>query len=393
GVETRIEKIHKKITELNNKIARNPHLADLSIVVAQLNSELQEELRLLTKKWQLRSKTKWMEEGEKSTKYFFEWYKSRVAQEATTKIRNPASPTSEDRIEILKFIKEQFEMLYQAVPIDLEAVEELTENLPFVSHQQNNALTKEISLQEITDTIDKLLNYKAPGLDGLMYEFCKVYRDEISPVLKTIFNNALNTDSREEWPWDSVKLKIMETSAADLTTAKATEYLRKISISCTLTQANFFSEINRKENWAWSLIRWAPNYKKNIFWRILHKALPVGTRLAYVNPTVSRDCPWCPNESQTIEHFAIECRVSSKLWELAYDMFGISQDAAPPATIEEVVTASNSWGNNTMPEPAIKYIWKIRITKEIQTALNSRLLGRKEKDFLKHVNSVNSLNI
>src|SRR6185437_2500443 len=70
--ETRIQKIHKRITELNNKMARNPQLMDLSIVVEQLNLELQDELKLLTKKWQLRSNVKWLEEGEKSTKYFFE---------------------------------------------------------------------------------------------------------------------------------------------------------------------------------------------------------------------------------------------------------------------------------------------------------------------------------
>ncbi|CAG8790847.1 741_t:CDS:2, partial [Gigaspora margarita] len=34
--ETRIQKIHKRLTELNNKMARNPQLTDLSIVVAQL---------------------------------------------------------------------------------------------------------------------------------------------------------------------------------------------------------------------------------------------------------------------------------------------------------------------------------------------------------------------
>ncbi|CAG8736660.1 18370_t:CDS:1, partial [Dentiscutata erythropus] len=91
----------------------------------------------------------------------------------------------------------------------------------------------------------------------------------------------------------------------------------------------------------------------------------------------------------------------------------------PPVTIEEIVTASNAlsvqprtmviwlhmmviyefwgwftnkkWGNSTMPEPALPHIWKVRIMKEIQTTLNSRLLRGKERDLLKRVNSVNSL--
>ncbi|CAG8597406.1 21063_t:CDS:2, partial [Gigaspora rosea] len=57
--------------------------------------------------------------------------------------------------------------------------------------QQNKALIKEISLQEVMDTIDKFPNYKAPGLDGIIYEFYKAYHEEVSPILKEVFNKAL----------------------------------------------------------------------------------------------------------------------------------------------------------------------------------------------------------
>ncbi|CAG8539044.1 1372_t:CDS:2 [Ambispora leptoticha] len=220
-------------------------------------------------------------------------------------------------------------------------------------------------------------------------------------------------DSSKNWPWNLEDLKIMETTATNLTTAKATEYLKKSSIACALTQTNFFSEPNKKDSWAWSQLKWVPNNKKDIFWRLLHNALPLGTRLAYIDPTVSRDCPWCPEVLQTPEHFAMECRVSHKLWELAYNMFSLSQDITLPTTIEEIFTAANAkstqshttfiwlhitviyeiwvwftnkrWGKGTMPEPALQFIWKSRIAKEIKLALNSCLLKGKEKDFLKAV--------
>jgi len=210
----------------------------------------------------------------------------------------------------------------------------------------------------------------------------------------------------------------MGDTAKNLTIANATNYLKKLSISSTLTQTNFFSESDRKENWAWSLIKWVSNNKKDIFWRLLHRALPLGTRLGYMDSSISRDCPWCPNETQTIEHFAMDCRVSRKIWELAYNMFDPSQGVVPPTTMEEVFTASNAkttkshksfiwlhiiviyeiwvwftnkkWGNGTMPEPAVQFIWKTRVTKEINLALKSRLLKRKELDFLKRVYSANS---
>src|SRR5260364_158463 len=784
ALETHIQKLNKKIMELNNKMARNPQLADLSIVVMQLNSELQEELKLLTKKWQLRSNIKWLEEGEKSTKYFFEQYKARTSREATDLVRNPELPGSLDRVDILQYIRDQFEQIYQDEPVDAEAVEALTADIPLVSQQQNKELTKEIKLQEIIDTIDKLPNYKAPGSDGLTYEFYKAFCDKISPVLKNIFNKALslgvipdswrksiitllpkknealenisnwrpislvnadakifmkiiadrlnhickdiigehqagfvknrsivdaaldiistmrsqenqidtawllfldqkkafdrvnhsyllrvlgkmgfspvfvkliqnlfgnliahitdtgllstpfkirrgvrqgdplspllyiiafepllrllgrkingvptgttsfkitayaddltlglgsledwNTannllatyeaaanakvnkekskllpltekasctilpeeerfekleengtirilgfevnkkgqpnkslwdnlttklkklaesmkrrglsfkgriiiakslllsrvwfasyilppnrkqlakineiiihwikdksrllpryslyqqtqennglnapvlpdmldarliivwvklwsskkfwainerlkieaallrkqnktiqkalstfpirlkgwpcewkpyltawkrlkgevpDNNKTWPWDLEDLKIIETTAGNITTAKATAYLKKLSLSNSLTQTNFFSEPNRKENWAWSGIKWASNNKKDIFWRLLHKALPLGTRLVYMDPMISRNCPWCSDEVQTFEHFARDCRVSRKIWELAYNMFGLVQKITLPSTMEEIFTASKA---------------------------------------------------
>ncbi|CAG8525268.1 26765_t:CDS:2 [Dentiscutata erythropus] len=55
----------------------------------------------------------------------------------------------------------------------------------------------------------------------------------------------------------------MEASINKLTVAKTTKYLRKTSISYTLTQA-----------------------------------LPLGLRLAHIDSTIPRDCPWCPNKQQ-----------------------------------------------------------------------------------------------
>ncbi|CAG8763601.1 21280_t:CDS:2, partial [Gigaspora margarita] len=125
--ETHIQKIHKRITELNNKMARNPQLMDLSIV-----------------------------------------YKMQTSQEATNIVRNLASPASSNRSEILQFIRDQFEASYQDEQIDIEAIE---------ASQM---------------TFYQLFNYKAPGSDGLIYEFCKTFCDGVSPILKNVFNNALS---------------------------------------------------------------------------------------------------------------------------------------------------------------------------------------------------------
>lgn len=129
--DTCIQKLYKRLTELNNKIAANPQLTNLNIVVIQLNTKLQDKLKLLTKKWQLISNVKWL-------------------------VRNPETLELEDRLDILQYIRDQFEAIYQDEPVEAEAIEAITDDLLTVSQQQNRMLVKEFSIQEIKDTINKL---------------------------------------------------------------------------------------------------------------------------------------------------------------------------------------------------------------------------------------------
>ncbi|CAG8559543.1 31797_t:CDS:2 [Gigaspora margarita] len=126
----------------------------------------------------------------------FTEYKMQTSREATNIVRNPALPASSNRSEILQYIRYQFEALYQDEPVNIEAIEALTNDLLSELQQQNKALIKEISLQKITNTIDRLPNYKAPGSDGLIYD-----------------------------------LNIIGDTAKNLTIANATNYLKKLSIS------------------------------------------------------------------------------------------------------------------------------------------------------------------
>ena len=69
--ETQIDKLNQRINNIKSKLAANPHLNDLYILKTQLTTQLQQELEFLAEKWHIRSKTRWVESGEKSTKYFF----------------------------------------------------------------------------------------------------------------------------------------------------------------------------------------------------------------------------------------------------------------------------------------------------------------------------------
>uniref|UniRef100_A0A0S7ERB2 LIN1 n=1 Tax=Poeciliopsis prolifica TaxID=188132 RepID=A0A0S7ERB2_9TELE len=65
-------------------------------------------------------------------------------------------------------------------------------SLPTVSNEQNDALTKNITSQEIGKAINRLKLNKSPGPDGFNAEWYKLYLKELSPVLLRAFNWVLN---------------------------------------------------------------------------------------------------------------------------------------------------------------------------------------------------------
>ena len=111
-----------------------------------------------------------------------------------------------------------------------------------------------------------------------------------------------------------------------------------------------------------------------------------------------------------MEHFVITCRISKDLWKIAYETFEFSCNLPRPVSTEEVITAANAkgphlhtvmvwlhiiivyelwvlltnkrWGRGSIPEPALGFIWKHRIKREIQVALANRKVKDKEKALL-----------
>ncbi|CAG8555125.1 22850_t:CDS:2, partial [Gigaspora rosea] len=140
--ESKITQLNKKISALREQRAKKGANWQLDTQLEELKVQLGLETASLSEKWWLRSKAKWIEEGEKSTKYFF-------------------------------------------------TREKITASLPQVTETMNNSLIREIIQEEVKTVIQNLPRGKSPGTDGLMYEFYQATEEEVTPVLTMLFNNVL----------------------------------------------------------------------------------------------------------------------------------------------------------------------------------------------------------
>ena len=113
----REEEIKKQLDCLDNKICNSINLEN---VVSELEKyeELKNELKLIYerkgKAAMFRSKCKWVEEGEKATKYFFNLEKRNYNRKVVTEIDTETGTLIADNAQILTEIEDYYKDLYSS---------------------------------------------------------------------------------------------------------------------------------------------------------------------------------------------------------------------------------------------------------------------------------------
>jgi len=130
-----------------------------------------------------RSRAKWSEEGEKSTKYFLNLLKDRQKKLQIRKIISNGN-TFLKQDEISKAIETFYKNLYSKKP-ELKKIsdgDKMFENLPKLDDNDRNMLKEPISLEELTKTLDTCKE-SAPGQDGISYNTYRALWAQAGPLI------------------------------------------------------------------------------------------------------------------------------------------------------------------------------------------------------------------
>ena len=172
------------------------------------NTELQNNILLLKNKLEIlniktaeaakiRSKAKWIEEGEKCTNFFLGLEKFRATCSTVYKIRNNKGDIVTDETEIVETFAKHFENVYSDNLDNTEIDNNLDKFLNNVNLKQLNDLEKTsldrpITLDELKHAFKGLNKNSSPGIDGLTMEFYKIFFDEIQDLLLEYYNFCFN---------------------------------------------------------------------------------------------------------------------------------------------------------------------------------------------------------
>ena len=156
----------------------------------------------------VRSRCKWIEEGEKNTKYFL----NNEKKNATTKCIN--SLIVNDKIinnpkEILNAELNFYSELYAAnqevnPQIQMTHIENefLTNTeIPKLTDTERKICEADITIEECSEALKEMPNNKSPGSDGFPAEFYKFFWNDIKEILFESFthsfhNNELSIDQK-----------------------------------------------------------------------------------------------------------------------------------------------------------------------------------------------------
>ena len=143
--------------------------------IQELNTELESIRKDHMRGLLVRTKARWIEEGEKPTKYFCSLEKRNFTNKNLTKIVNDKGEHITDQKHILEQIKQFYESLYSDNDMDLEDVDlnKLLQGVkvPKLSGNIIEMLEKQITIDEIGNTLKNMKNDKSPGPDGFTAEF------------------------------------------------------------------------------------------------------------------------------------------------------------------------------------------------------------------------------
>ena len=172
-----IDRLERKLDKL--KLIAN-ETDEINTQIKQLEGLIKNYYNKKTEAEKIRSRVKWAEEGEKSTRYFFNLEKKRGQEKLWYRIKTTDGNYKYDIDSIMNEQVDFYFKLFQSEGWDENSAHELTRYI--VNKLDNNekeTLDEDINLDEISKVIKILKPNKSPGEDGIISEFYQLFWQDI----------------------------------------------------------------------------------------------------------------------------------------------------------------------------------------------------------------------
>jgi len=142
----------------------------------------------------IRARTRYYEEGEKSTKLFLNLERKNNKKHTITKLIGPNNQTTTNNDQILKQCKDFYKGLYTSRQVPDETVEEFLEKIDIpltLTQEDREILDKTPHDREFQNALSQMKTGKTPGSDGLTVEFYHTFWDIVGQLVINSISEGL----------------------------------------------------------------------------------------------------------------------------------------------------------------------------------------------------------
>ena len=142
----------------------------------------------------IRSRARWICEGEKVSKYFCNLESRNYVSKCMSSLSSKSGNLIQDQKEILNETMQFYKDLYSKREVKNVDLNALFANfpVPILGEEMTNKLEGPLSYSELLFCLKKSSNNTSPGYDGFSYEFFKVFWNDIGHFMLRALNYGIN---------------------------------------------------------------------------------------------------------------------------------------------------------------------------------------------------------
>ena len=192
--KTSREKELQIVTKIMNLTEKENLSEDEASELASLQSALDVMYEEKARGAFIRSRRKWLEQGEKCSKYFFNLEKRNAEISSVSKLKINGTTCEDDSI-ISNYVANFYQKLYSRQTLDEDQMDtycqNISQNIKKIDNKCKDLCDQKISNYEILKAIDSLKDNKSPGNDSITGELYKSFKDALTPFLVSIFEESI----------------------------------------------------------------------------------------------------------------------------------------------------------------------------------------------------------
>ena len=159
--------------------------------IEQTKLELEQYRKRKIEGIHVRTRTRWLVDGEKPTQYFCHLENRNYVNRTVGFLENPNGDIIEDQQGILGEVRQFYETLYSEKEVADVDLHEFITDFPTLEPADIELLQGDITFQELASVLKEMKNNKSPGPDGFTTEFYKFFFRDIGVFYLRSINEGL----------------------------------------------------------------------------------------------------------------------------------------------------------------------------------------------------------